>query len=279
MSVKTVYLCTDMEGLAGVDHWDQCYDPDDHSPAYLGGLQHLANDVNATIQGCLQAGVKDIRVIDGHGRNRHRGLLRAGLHPAATLVGLESVTPVRLEGLNDEVDAVLMVGQHAMAGTLNGFIDHTQDPKRICRYLINGVEHGEMSQFALYAGSLDIPLVHVSGDEALCAEAARLYPSAGRTPTKQGTGWNSCQLYPVEAVREKITSDVAAALFRPLPPSFKMSTPLEISVEFAWSALADEMAIIPGVSRNHARMVSWHIKDPRDIYTWPSPQWLPLQQA
>lgn len=227
MSVKTVYLCTDMEGLAGVDHWDQCYDPDDHSPAYQEGLRHLAADVNATVQGCLQAGVKDIRVIDGHGRNRHRGLLSAGLHPAATLVGLDTLTPVRLEGLNDEVDAVLMVGQHAMAGTLNGFIDHTQDPKRICRYLVNGAEHGEMSQFAIYAGCLDIPLVHVSGDEALCVEAARLFPSAARTPTKQGTGWSSCHLYPPEAVREKITSDVADALSRPPTSALQNKPPSE----------------------------------------------------
>ncbi len=36
--IKTVYICTDMEGLAGVDHWDQCYDPDDNSPLYRAGL-------------------------------------------------------------------------------------------------------------------------------------------------------------------------------------------------------------------------------------------------
>ena len=26
-----VWICTDMEGLAGVDSWDQCYDPDDNA--------------------------------------------------------------------------------------------------------------------------------------------------------------------------------------------------------------------------------------------------------
>ncbi len=277
MSVKTVYICTDMEGIAGIDDWNQCYDPDDDSPAYQSGLKHLAADVHATVEGCLQAGVKDIRVLDGHGRNQHRGLLRAGLHPAAKLAGLDAGPPVRLRELDEEVDAALMVGQHAMAGTLNGFIDHTQDPKRICRYLVNGVEHGEMSQFALYAGSFDVPLVHVSGDEALCSEAARFYPSVQATPTKQGTGWNSCRLYPVHTVRAQITADVASALLRPKPSPSKAALPLEITVEFAWSALADELAAIPGVCRDHARTVSWKIEDPKDIYTWPSSSWHPLQ--
>jgi D-aminopeptidase len=35
-----------------------------------------------------------------------------------------------------------------------------------------------MSQFALYAGAFGVPLAYVSGDEALCAETARLFPHA-----------------------------------------------------------------------------------------------------
>lgn len=275
MKTKTVYLCTDMEGLAGVDDWSQCYDLDDLSPAYQMGLKHLAADVHATVEGCLQAGFTDIRVLDGHSRNRHCGLLRAGLHPAARLVLLEASPPVRLYELDQNVDAVLMVGQHAMAGTLHGFIDHTQLPKKICRYLINGIEHGEMSQLALYAGSFGVPLVHVSGDEALCAEAARLFPATRSTPTKRGTGWKTCELYPVEAVRARITSDVTAALSHPPPPPWKIPEPVEITVEFAWSGMADELAIIPGVRRNHARIVSWTINDVKDIYTWPAADWHP----
>lgn len=265
--METVYICTDMEGVSGIDHWDQCYDPDNNSPAYRTGLKHLAADVHATVEGCLQAGAKEIRVLDGHGRNHHRGLLRTGLHPAARLFGLEDGPPIRFQGLDEKVDAVLMVGQHAMAGTLNDFIDHTQAPKTICRYLINGVEHGEMSQFALYAGSLDIPLVHVSGDEALCSEAARLYPSVKSTPTKRGTGWNTCELYPVADVRKQITTDVASALLQFKSAPVRTTLPLEITVEFAWSALADQFATFPGVRRDHARSVSWRINDPKDIYT------------
>ena len=269
--VKAVYICADMEGLSGVDHWEQCYDPDDNSPAYLEGLRHLAADVHATVEGCVRAGVSDIRVLDGHGRNRQVGLTRMGLHTAARLMTVTANQPTRFPELDESVEAVLMVGQHAMAGTLHGFLDHTQNPKEICRYLINGEEHGELSQFALYAGAFGVPLVHVSGDEALCNEAQRLIDGISTTPTKKGLGWNQCALYAVEEVRARITGDVAQALSSSQRVNpFTRSAPLEIAVEFAWSGLADELASVPGVHRVHARTVSWVIEDLKDIYCWPS---------
>ncbi|MBI4024212.1 MAG: M55 family metallopeptidase [Verrucomicrobia bacterium] len=68
-----IWICTDMEGLAGVDHWDQCYDPDDNSPKYLHGREQLTADANAAIAGCFDAGATEVRILDGHGRNANKG--------------------------------------------------------------------------------------------------------------------------------------------------------------------------------------------------------------
>ena len=51
---------------------------------------------------------------------------------------------------------IAQIGQHAMAGTVRGFIDHTQCPKTLTRLMIGGVEHGEMSQWALYCGGFGV---------------------------------------------------------------------------------------------------------------------------
>lgn len=51
--------------------------------------------------------------------------------------------------------------------------------------------------------------------------------------------------------------------------------PAEVSVEYAWSGLADAVAAIPGVRRLQARTVAWTITDPRFIYNWPSADWHP----
>jgi len=273
-----VKLCivTDMEGLAGVDHWDQCYAPDDHAPAYRHGLAQLAADTNATIAGCFDAGATEVIVWDGHGRNRQQAFTRVALDPRATLCRLVAGAPMVLEGLDASVAGVLMVGQHAMAGTRHGFLDHTQCPKEICRYLINGAEHGEMSQFALYAGAFGVPLLHVSGDEALCAEARRLFPWAGTTATKRGTGWSTCELHPVADVRARIRREVAAAIAnRAGTGPWRLPLPVEISVEYAWSGLADTLAAVPGVRRPHARTVAWTLPDPHFIYNFPSTAWSP----
>jgi D-amino peptidase len=273
-----VWICTDMEGLAGIDHWDQCYHPDDEAPVYQYGREQLTAEANAAIAGCFDAGAAEVCVLDGHGRNRNRGFTEA-LDSRATRVWIASRNPLRWERLDESVHAVAMIGQHAMAGTVGGFLDHTQSPKEICRYCIQGEEAGEMSQMALYAGAFGVPLVYVSGDEALCAEAARLFPHVRSTPTKRGTGWATCDLYPPEEVREKIRREIAAALAQAEKSQvWRLATPIEISVEFAWSGKADTMATIPGVSRPHARTVAWQINDPKDIFCWPNTAWHPLTQ-
>ncbi|MBP6506664.1 MAG: M55 family metallopeptidase [Opitutaceae bacterium] len=273
-----ICIVTDMEGLAGVNHWNQCYATDDHAPEYLHGLAQLAADTNATIAGCFDAGATEVIVWDGHGRNRQQAFTRVALDPRATLRRMVAGAPLLFEGLDAATAGVLMVGQHAMAGTLHGYLDHTQCTKEICRFLINGAEHGEMSQCALHAGAFGVPLLHVSGDEALCDEARRLFPWVASTPTKRGTGWATCELYPVDSVRAAIRRDVATAIGRrshaqPWQPAM----PAEVAVEFGWSELADKLAAFPGVRRQHARTVAWHIPDARYIYDWPSAAWQPPQ--
>ena len=265
-----------MEGLAGVSDWEQCYARDDHAPEYLHGLAQLAADTNAAVAGCFDAGAAEVIVWDGHGRNRQSAFTRVALDPRAALRKLEPAVPITFGGLDESVAGVVMVGQHAMAGTVNGFLDHTQIPKELCRFRINGEEHGEMSQFALYTGAFGVPLLHVSGDEALCSEARRLFPWVATTATKRGTGWATCDLYPVADVRAAIRRDVAAAIAgRARARPWRLPMPAEVAVEFAYSGLADPIAAIPGVRRPHARTVAWNIPDARFIYNWPAADWHP----
>ncbi|MGQ9879380.1 MAG: M55 family metallopeptidase [Armatimonadota bacterium] len=271
-----IWICTDMEGLAGIGHWDQCYHPDDNAPEYLYGREQLTAEVNAAVAGCFDAGATEVHVIDGHGRNRNQGFIREKLDPRVRQVWFSSFAPIRLEGLDESVHAVAMIGQHAMAGTLNAFLDHTQVPKEICRFRINGQEHGEMSQFALYAGAYGVPLVYVSGDEALCVEAKRLFPHVLCTPTKRGTGWATCELYPPDKVRQRIRHDIARAIQRAnRADAWRLKPPIEVCVEWAYSDPADRYARFAGVRRVDARIVAWQIRDPRDIYMFPSETWQP----
>jgi len=268
-----VWMCTDMEGLAGIDRWEQCYDPDDHAAVYRYGREQLTAEVNAAVAGCFDAGATEVRVLDGHGRNQNRGFIVEKLDPRVHKMWIASRRPIRWEGLDASVLALVVIGQHAMAGTINGFLDHTQAPKTLCRFRIKGQEHGELSQIALYAGACGVPLAYASGDEALCVEARRLFPQVTTTATKRGTGWATCDLYPPDEVRKQIRVDIAAALrgAAKLKP-WTLPMPVTVEIEWAWSEIADGVAKSPGVERVDARTARWKAYDGRDIYDVPALQ-------
>src|SRR5262249_3798542 len=96
------------------------------------------------------------------------------------------------------------------------------------------------------------------------------------TPTKRGTGWETCELYPPNEVRANIRRDLAAALPHvDRANAWRLEPPIEVSIEWAWSGRADRIATIPGVERVDARTVAWRIADPRDIYCTPNAHWRP----
>jgi D-amino peptidase len=263
-----VFLITDMEGLAGVDRWEQCYDPDDESPAYREGCRHLIADTNAAVEGFFNGGATEVFVVDGHGRNRDQALRSGALDSRAQLA-----TSPWFAKFDATIGAIGVIGQHAMAGTRNGFLDHTQSPRTICRLSINGEEHGELSQLAACAGHYGCPLAFASGDEALCAEARRLFPWCRTVATKRGTGWGSCELYPAEDVRNEIQTKAGECLrqihsMKPWAPAL----PAEVVIEWAWSGLADLQCEMPGTRRISARKVAWTVTDSRDFCTIPFPQ-------
>ncbi|MBM3495165.1 MAG: hypothetical protein FJX72_12720 [Armatimonadetes bacterium] len=271
-----VWICTDMEGLTGVTTWDQCSHPDDDSPAYMHGREQLTADANAAIAGCFDAGATEVRILDGHGRNGNKGFLPDRLDPRVRRVWIAQRDPLRWEGLDETVDAVAMIGQHAMVGTLGAFLDHTQSSKVICRYLLNGCEQGEIGQMALYAGACGAPLAFVSGDEAACCEARRLFPGVTTTPTKRGIAWEQCEEYDCDTVRAAIRRDIALGLSRlPALKPWRPALPVRVAIEWSWSGAADGLARAAGVTRHDARTVSWDIADPRDVFTYPSAGWSP----
>ena len=70
--MKNVFMVTDLEGVAGVVSFaDQSY-PDGR---YYDAAKKLATaEVNAAVDGCLEAGMEDILIWDGHGAGGHLSL-------------------------------------------------------------------------------------------------------------------------------------------------------------------------------------------------------------
>ena len=181
MTIKKVYIGTDLEGVAGVVSFaEQGYADGKY---YEQAKRLLTAEINAAIEGLLEAGVEDILVSDGHGPG---GIHYDTLHPEAKLIHGRPLPAARVYPIIAHYHAAIMIGQHAMCGTPDGNMNHTQSSRTIEYYKLNGKEIGEIAQFALYQGALGLPLIFLSGDQAACREAAELIP--GITPVAVKTG-------------------------------------------------------------------------------------------
>jgi len=231
-----VYVATDLEGISGVTVWDQTRDRT--TPLYQEARRLLTCEVNAVVEGCLAGGADAIVVLDGHGGGFN--LVPELLHPGASYV----TGPGRPQphcGLDESVDAVMLLGYHAMAGTPNAVLAHTQSSKSGNRYWYNGRESGEIAQSAIIAGHYGVPVVLVTGDDATCTEAREFLGGGVATVSvKKGLGTTCCEmLAPQRAqglIREAATEAVGR-IGRCQP--YAIDVPIHARLEFATKEIAD----------------------------------------
>jgi len=174
-------ILTDAEGTAGVvDFWGYS------RPGFRYhevARELVTKEVNAAIEGALEAGVTEVHVIDGHGPGCMNLEL---LHPEATLL---TGRPIRYPfGVDESYDLMFMTGYHAKSNTDGGHLSHSW-AMLVEEMWINGNSIGEIGTWLLFAGQLGIPVPLLTGDQAACDEARTLIPDIRTVATK--VGWKS----------------------------------------------------------------------------------------
>lgn len=181
-----VYISADIEGITGLVSWSQCSRPDGLSYDYQFARRMMTHDVNAAIRGARAAGATEIVLKDSHGNSKN--LLIEDLEPGVRMVsGHGAGTDGMMQGIDETFDCALLVGYHAMAGTVGGVMEHTITGG-VHRLWVNGTESGEMGLSAGVAGRYGVPLVMVSSDAAGCDEAGHLISGVETAVTKKGIG-------------------------------------------------------------------------------------------
>jgi D-amino peptidase len=113
--------------------------------------------------------------------------------------------PDVLWGLDKTYAGMVMLGFHAMMGTPDGVLNHTQSSKTENRYWYNGVESGELAQSAAIAGHFGVPTIMVTGDEATCREARKFFgESCVTVAVKKGLSREAAVLYPFDETRQAL---------------------------------------------------------------------------
>jgi len=114
-----IYIHTDLEGISGVDCIEMI--ARDHE-RHREGLENLMHDLNAAIDGAFAGGAEHVTVLDSHGGGGN--FILDMLDPRAEN---DTKPNGKWWGIMDEsYHGTFFIGAHAMAGTMNGFLDHTQ---------------------------------------------------------------------------------------------------------------------------------------------------------
>ena len=173
-----IYVMTDMEGVAGVvDSPNYCFP---ESRYYERGCELTTLEVNAAIEGALEAGATEIVVTDGHG---HGAITPMLLHPAAKIL---TGRPRPIGAVLDaSFDVAISIGQHAKSNAPGGHLAHSGS-FTVEELTINGVSIGESGRSFISAAYFGVPYVFLSGDLAATAEAQALAPGIETAVVKEG---------------------------------------------------------------------------------------------
>ena len=253
-----VFVSVDMEGIWGVVHSDQTSaDSKDYSYA----RKWMAEDVNAVVEGLLEAGATEVVVNDSHGSMRN--ILPQDFHPKASLISGSPKPLSMMQGIDGSFAACIFVGYHAKAGTASSVLDHTISGSAMKSIKINGLELPELGINGAIAGYFKVPVIMLSGDAETCRQAKTILGSEVVTAdVKEGLGRFAARLLPADEARRRLKEGAKQALLkRDKIAPFKLNPPLNFELEFQTSAQAEMPALLPQVKRTGPRTVTFTAND------------------
>jgi D-amino peptidase len=223
----TVYIIADMEGLAGVVRNATEMRPVSRggSPQHERFREELTDEVNALIAGARLAGATQFIVNEGHGGTLFRNVLVEKLDPEAILIRGYPKPIVMSTGLNPMVDAMMIVGAHANAGS-PGIIAHNF---AFDSFTVNGRVLNEAGIAAFIGGEMGVPMALAAGDDALTAETGEMLGPIELVTVKTAVSRSAAITLPPETVHRMLRSAATRAVRRVRNGEIK---PLEITAPY-----------------------------------------------
>jgi len=224
-----IYIMTDLEGVSGVYKFAQTREKD--TPLNLQACEYFMQDLAAVVRGLRDGGATEVLVVDGHGS---QAIIPHMMAPGAKYATGRPKPGIGLWGLDASFTGMVQFGAHAMMGTPDGVLNHTQSSIPENRYWYNGIESGELAQCALIAGHFGVPTVLVTGDEAACREATKFFgPACVTVAVKRGISREAAVLYPFEESRKALYEGARKAVAAiPQCKPYVLKLPIEAKMQY-----------------------------------------------
>jgi D-amino peptidase len=257
-----IFISSDMEGTAGVVDWDQCMSTGLQYPYYA---DLLTAEINAAIEGAMQAGATEFLVNDAHSK-------MANLKPDA-LAGRASYLSGRykpmymMQGLDRSFDAIFLVSYHGSMGSEGSTLSHTYFPLAFAEVTINGIVAGEAGINALVASAYGVPIVLVTGDETTAEETRRFCPAIKAAVVKKSiTRFAAESLHP--SVAQDLIREQAGLALDELSTAGapEIERPVTLAISFRTSDYCELASRVAGVDRTGPLAATIVGEDPLEIY-------------
>ena len=268
-SAPAIFVSADMEGCATIVHWDEVRPG--ATLAYERARSIVAAEVNAAIDGALQAGASTAAVNDAH--STMRNLVVEDLDPRVRLVSGRGKPLYMLQGIEAELPALaFFIGYHGAIGDKDAVMGHTYSPRVIfeCRLWARDdapLVVGELTINAALAGHFGVPVALVSGDRTTLAEAERTVPWAVRVETKRSLSYYAAECLSPQRVREALREAGAEAVRqRERMELFQLAGPITLEIDTMTTSQADALDGLAGFSRRAARTIAFRAADMLCVY-------------
>ena len=242
-----IYISADMEGVTGAVTNEQL-GPEGFE--YQRFRQFFTDEVIAAIEGAREAGADEIVVSDSHGNGQN--LLIDQLPENIQIVRSWPRPLGMMQGIDDTFDGVMMIGYHSSTTNPNGVRAHTNSSARLSAVRLNGTEMSEGTLNAAIAGHFGVPVIMISGDDAVVKEVQSTLGNIEAAVVKWAYSFHSARTLHPSAGRAEF-----------LP--YKTETPIKFDVTFKNYQPSQLLAYLPQVDRTDSHSIRFIGNDMTEV--------------
>lgn len=256
-----IYISADMEGVVGVVTNEQL---GPQGFEYARFREFMTNEVNAAIEAAFEAGATEIVVSDSHGNGQN--LLIEKLPQNILLVRSWPRPLMMMQGIDETFAGAIFIGYHTATTNSQGVRAHTISSARLADVRLKGVSVSEAGLNAAIAGHFNVPVIMVSGDEAVVKETQALLGDVEGAIVKWASGFHSAKTLMPQASYQLIREKVKRAIgrikdFKP----HKLAAPIQLDVRFKNYRPSEVLSYLSIVERTDAHSIRFTGKDMMEV--------------
>ena len=258
-----VFISADIEGTGGISHWDETEKDKRDYPYFAAKMTVEVASVCNGINGVYPGSVIFVKDAHGPGRSIDHDVL-----PRNVVLNRNwARNPYSMmDGIDSSFNGAIFTGYHSGAGSNGNPMAHTMNGNNI--YVkINGLFASEAIinyYTALYCG---VPLVMVTGDEALCNAMKEIEPRLYTVTSIKGRGNSVTSEHP-ELIREKLAKTAGEAVANASRMSLKLPEVFKTEIYFKTHTQASRAAYYPGACQMGDHTVGFDTKNYFEFLTY-----------